>query len=147
METRLERTLDKSMRTPLTTGVIVMDQYDLCVGYRGELIEKDAISIANLIARVTDNAEEYKGQVEYKQKRLQFHKTPEYTFALLRSHTPPPAPSPPATLTPGLTPLSGQSTRGGLAVSPRPSSVGSHESAGTVRGRIPKVQSGQTVGT
>ncbi|KAG9006610.1 hypothetical protein FRB94_000536 [Tulasnella sp. JGI-2019a] len=100
METRLERVLDRSIRTPMTTGVIIINDINLCVGFRGELAEKDAMPIAALIAKATDRAEEYKGQINYQKKRLQFHKTPGYTFALLRSPTPPPTPSPPAPSSP-----------------------------------------------
>lgn len=63
-----------------------MNDVDLCIGCeeplyvtdfrltidwdpdRGELVEKDASPIADLIARATDNAEEYKGQLTYKKR-------------------------------------------------------------------------------
>jgi len=134
MERHLERVL--SVKTPLTTGAIVMNDIDLCIGYRGELAEKDASPIADLITRATDNAEEFKGQVRYKQKRLQFHKTPDYTFALLRSDTPPPVSTPSTTSMPSPDPQSLTLTSGMPSVaSPAAASFGTQGSSGTLRGR------------
>jgi len=139
METRLVRVLDKSLQTPLTTGVIIINDIGLCVGHRGELAEKDAIPIASLIAKATDDADVFKGQVRYKQKRLQFHTTPEYTFALLRSDTPPPVASMPSPTSPVNTFPDTQtltvSAATPPAISPVAGSFRTQESSGTVRGR------------
>ncbi|KAG8880752.1 hypothetical protein FRB97_000545 [Tulasnella sp. 331] len=108
----------------MTTGVIIINNMELCVGFRGELAEKDAIPIADLIARATGSAEEYKGQINYRQKTA----------------TPPPTPSPTSPLTPvapdGLSPNSRSpaSAASALAsVSPNVGSLLSRESVATLK--------------
>ncbi|KAG8907014.1 hypothetical protein FRB99_005534 [Tulasnella sp. 403] len=112
------------LAAPLTTGAIVINDLALCIGHRGDLQEADALPIFELIANATDREQDIKGELPYKGQRLQFHKTPEYTLALLRSRDPSPH-----------SPVENETAGDSMPVSQSLGSVRSGGTDGTLRGR------------
>ncbi|KAG8936536.1 hypothetical protein FRC02_001502 [Tulasnella sp. 418] len=93
METELLNVMNNCMRTPLTVGVIVINDMGLCICCRGELHESDAGPIAALIAQATKDEPVEMGELPYQSKRLQFYHTDDFTLVLLRLPVPSPASS------------------------------------------------------